>query len=389
MLNDKDFEVIMKDKLESGKSIYREGLYGDFDNAKTDFHFCINEVPEFSKSRDLNYDVEVNRFGTEEELLNGEKSIVGSLSVPKYLKVFFQLMDLSNEHSVVHITQQELADMLKYSRATINVYMKYLRDNKYIIDTARQGQYILNPKYIVKHINEMFLLYFTALTSDGKKYNKLKEEQGKSLLKNIEFTYKLKYYTITKNLNYAWPEFEEEFKEQLEDFKGLAFVPTPFIPIKNSDSCKIKNGDEVFNKNSKYTYCTFCRNKVGKDWIYCSKCGHKIERVEDLEEREENIKVSENEMSNEEKCLTSDLSHLVDIANSVESDGDKNIEDSKTEEMSTTEKNLTDDILTLIDKANKVDEEDVLTEKEKRLITLVATMVRKQVEYEYESKNKE
>ena len=27
-----------------------------------------------------------------------------------------------------HLTQQELADMLKYSRATINVYMKYLRD---------------------------------------------------------------------------------------------------------------------------------------------------------------------------------------------------------------------------------------------------------------------
>ena len=303
------------------------------------------------------------------------------------------ILDIGNRMKELRIqyglTQQELADMLKYSRATINVYMKYLRDNKYIIDTARQGQYILNPKYIVKHINEMFLLYFTALTSDGKKYNKLKEEQGKSLLKNIEFTYKLKYYTITKNLNYAWPEFEEEFKEQLEEFKGLAFVPTPFIPIKNSDSCKIKNGDEVFNKNSKYTYCTFCRNKVGKDWIYCSKCGHKIERVEDLEEREENIKVSENEMSNEEKCLTSDLSHLVDIANSVESDGDKNIEDSKTEEMSTSEKNLTDDILTLIDKANKVDEEDVLTEKEKRLITLVATMVRKQVEYEYESKNKE
>ena len=204
MLNEKELNVIRESYDKESIDNYRNEF-------KKKFHGREINVPNFLETGDLNDDVVIKRFKG--------KSSSGSLILERYIKVFFVLMDMANEFGVVNVTQQELADMLGYSRATINVYMKYLKENLYIEETEKQGRYILIAEAVVSCVDKKYLSYLYD--------NMNKEDKEKEMIS--EFEYKFKYYKMATNLGYDWKEFEEHFSEELKK----AFSHTPFGDIYN------------------------------------------------------------------------------------------------------------------------------------------------------------
>lgn len=290
MLNENELNVIRESYDKESIDNYRNEF-------KKKFHGREINVPNFLETGDLNDDVVIKRFKG--------KSSSGSLILERYIKVFFVLMDMANEFGVVNVTQQELADMLGYSRATINVYMKYLKENLYIEETEKQGRYILIAEAVVSCVDKKYLSYLYD--------NMNKEDKEKEMIS--EFEYKFKYYKMATNLGYDWKEFEEHFSEELKK----AFSHTPFGDIYNYNKLgvvdkavlksKAKRIVEDIKKKEQedgYVYCTNCCTLVKSGWNFCNACGSKIEKIEEkLEELQVKELMSQfeemDEMSNQKK----------------------------------------------------------------------------------------
>ena len=65
-------------------------------------------------------------------------------------KVLFYLFEIKGSDNYARITQQEIADELGFSRATINKIIKVLKEEKYIIqDSLHIGRYLITDKAIM------------------------------------------------------------------------------------------------------------------------------------------------------------------------------------------------------------------------------------------------
>ena len=114
--------MLSKKELDIVKESYDKKSVDNFRKEMKSKHYNVDiNVPNFLETNDLNHDVVVKRYIGD--------TCSSSLLVERYMKVFFILMDMANDLGVVNVTQQELADMTNVSRATINVYMKYLKEN--------------------------------------------------------------------------------------------------------------------------------------------------------------------------------------------------------------------------------------------------------------------
>ena len=64
-------------------------------------------------------------------------------------KILSFLYDIRGADNYARITQQEIADEIKMSRATINKIIKQLKDEDYIVqDVTHIGRYLLTEKAI-------------------------------------------------------------------------------------------------------------------------------------------------------------------------------------------------------------------------------------------------
>ena len=64
-------------------------------------------------------------------------------------KILAHLYDIRGNDNYARITQQEIADEMELSRATINRIVKQLKDENYIIqDSVHIGRYLLTEKAI-------------------------------------------------------------------------------------------------------------------------------------------------------------------------------------------------------------------------------------------------
>ena len=65
-------------------------------------------------------------------------------------KVLSYLFEIKGNDNYARITQQEIADELGFSRATINKIIKVLKEEKYIVqDSLHIGRYLITDKAIV------------------------------------------------------------------------------------------------------------------------------------------------------------------------------------------------------------------------------------------------
>lgn len=269
MLNEKELNVIKESYDKKSVDEFREEMKSKHKNSDREVY-----VPDFLVSNDLNHDVIVKRFKG--------KGCSGSLLVERYMKVFFILMDMANEFGVVNVTQQELADIFGASRATINVYMKYLKETNFIEETEKQGRYILKAEAIVLSVNKKYLAYLYD--------NMNKDEDDKDSIS--EFDYKFRYYKIVTNLGYDWKEFEEQFADELKE----AYCNTPLGDIYNYNKLnpagnvnreilkeKVKKVVEDAidrEKKVRIVYCTNCCSPIKENWNFCNSCGCKVDKVE-------------------------------------------------------------------------------------------------------------
>ena len=73
-------------------------------------------------------------------------------------KVLYYLFKIKGNDNYARITQQEIADELDFSRATINKIIKVLKEEEYIVqDSLHIGRYFVTEKAItvIKLINEI------------------------------------------------------------------------------------------------------------------------------------------------------------------------------------------------------------------------------------------
>ena len=64
-------------------------------------------------------------------------------------KILAHLYDIRGNDNYARITQQEIADEMELSRATINRIVKQLKDENYIVqDSVHIGRYLLTEKAI-------------------------------------------------------------------------------------------------------------------------------------------------------------------------------------------------------------------------------------------------
>ena len=65
-------------------------------------------------------------------------------------KVLSYLFEIKGSDNYARITQQEIADELDFSRATINKIIKVLKEEEYIIqDSLHIGRYLITDKAIM------------------------------------------------------------------------------------------------------------------------------------------------------------------------------------------------------------------------------------------------
>ena len=269
--------MLSKKELDIVKESYDKKSVDNFRKEMKSKHYNVDiNVPNFLETNDLNHDVVVKRYIGD--------TCSSSLLVERYMKVFFILMDMANDLGVVNVTQQELADMTNVSRATINVYMKYLKENGYLEETEKQGRYILKAEGIVACINKKYLMYLYE------NMNKNDEEYERDTVS--EFEYKFRYYKIATNLGYDWKEFEEQFADELKE----AYCNTPLGDIYNYNKLnpagnvnreilkeKVKKVVEDAidrEKKVRIVYCTNCCSPIKENWNFCNSCGCKVDKVE-------------------------------------------------------------------------------------------------------------
>ena len=228
-------------------------------------------------------------------------------------------MDMANDLGVVNVTQQELAEKLGYSRATINANIKVLKQLGCLEETNKQGRYILAAEPIVNWVDTKFLMYL-AECLESKESSNLSYEQK-------EYLFKVKYYKIVTNLGYDWREFEEKFAEELEK----TFVNTSFCGVMDLNNCdkeilrskvqKVKEKLKEEESEAKYVYCTNCCSPIKENWNFCNVCGNKVEKVEkefSIEELDNMMEELENfnEKCNMEEESIENLSEVfIDLVN--------------------------------------------------------------------------
>jgi DNA-binding Lrp family transcriptional regulator len=172
-----------------------------------------------------------------------------SLSFPKYMRFLFLILDKIELDGTVSLTQKELGEELGCSRATINSYIKKLKEIGFLENESKRGTCKLTPLGIVRGATYRYMEYYLRDIMyeeqyDNNKFRPVSYERGKR--KDYEYNYKVKFYWILCGMGYRWGYFENKYGDLY------------------------KKRMELENKKH---FCVHCGSEVKYSWVYCQNCG--------------------------------------------------------------------------------------------------------------------
>jgi len=169
-----------------------------------------------------------------------------SLSFPKYMRFLFLILDKIELDGTVSLTQKELGEKLGCSRATINSYIKKLKDIGFLEKESKRGTCKLTALGIMRGAEYKYMENYLKNIIFDEKYDGKKFTPENSGMTDYEYNYKIKFYWILRSMGYRWLSFETKYGDLYKKRMEL--------------------------KNKKH-FCVHCGAEVKYSWVYCQNCG--------------------------------------------------------------------------------------------------------------------